>query len=67
MIELIFTACLRANIQHCEEKSLLYGDISTMNCLMGAQPELAKWIETHPHWTISKWKCQYLNVAEKEI
>ncbi|MGC9418173.1 hypothetical protein [Rhodovulum marinum] len=70
MIELVFVACLgmAQDAQGaCEERSLIYTDITPMTCMMGAQPELAKWVETHPNWTVSRWKCRYLNTAQREI
>lgn len=60
MIELVFTACLLADMKHCQEKSLQFMEenLTPMRCLMGAQPELAKWAEGHPKWAIMKWSCQ---------
>lgn len=58
MIELVFLACLSAAPAQCEEKSLLYTDISPMTCMMGAQPALAQWLESHPRYQVARWKCQ---------
>ncbi|GAA0296015.1 hypothetical protein [Rhodovulum strictum] len=70
MIELVFVACfgLAQNEQGaCEERSLIYTDITPMTCMMGAQPELAKWVATHPNWTVANWKCRYLNTAQRKV
>lgn len=66
MIELVFLACLTASPTACEERSMLYTDISPRACLMGAQPELAKWVQTHPRWRIAEWKCQSVRIGEKK-
>jgi len=66
MIELLFVACLSTAPDTCRERSLLYTDITPMTCAMGAQPELAKWVATHPNWTISRWKCQQVQTAERD-
>ncbi|SFR20239.1 hypothetical protein [Poseidonocella sedimentorum] len=58
MIELVFVACLWSTPDTCEKRSLLYSDISPMTCLMQAQPELARWTETHPRWRVASWKCR---------
>lgn len=58
MMELAFLACLSTSPQTCENRSLLYTDISAFTCMMAAQPELAKWADTHPDWKISRWACQ---------
>lgn len=58
MIELLFTACLSAAPQECEERSMVFVDVSPMQCMIGAQPELAKWQSTHPLFQVTEWKCQ---------
>jgi len=66
MIELIFTACLVASPEKCEERHLTFAETLTpMQCLMGAQPELAKWGEAHPKWRIGRWKCQNVRTASR--
>lgn len=66
MIELIFVACLATAPDQCQERSLLYTDISPMTCVMGAQPELAKWTRTHPAFTVSGWKCRPVHSGERD-
>lgn len=66
MIELLFVACLAGAPDDCEERSLLFTDVSPMQCLMGAQPELAKWVETHPNQQIRSWRCQVVSFAERD-
>lgn len=67
LTELVFLACLGAGSDTCEERSLLFTDISPMTCVMGAQPELAKWVETHPNWTVSRWHCRYVDTSTHDI
>lgn len=66
MIELAFVACLAASPDHCEERSLVFTDVGPMQCLMGAQPELAKWIEAHPNQQIRSWRCKMVSFAERD-
>lgn len=69
MIELLFVACLSGTpgaVEACEEKSLLFTDVTPMTCMMGAQPVLAKWIETHPAFTIQSWKCKTARSFERD-
>lgn len=65
MIELVFVACL-ATSNECQEKSLIYTDVTPMTCLMAAQPELAKWAESHPNFRIASWKCQVLDTRQHD-
>ncbi|WP_299672022.1 hypothetical protein [uncultured Roseobacter sp.] len=66
MIELLFVACLATAPEECRERSLLFTDISPMQCLMGAQPELAKWTASHPNQEIKSWRCRTVTLAEKD-
>jgi len=64
MIELIFMACLAGRPNDCNEQAFQYANITTMNCIMGAQQELAKWANLNPDWTITTWKCQHVELRE---
>ncbi|MEL6103411.1 MAG: hypothetical protein AAFV87_02110 [Pseudomonadota bacterium] len=66
MIELLFVACLAASPEDCRERSLVFTDITPQMCLMGAQPELAKWVDAHPNFTIQSWTCQQVSFAEMD-
>lgn len=68
MIELLFVVCLKSAPLDCEERSLLYVEtMSPKACLMQAEPELAQWMQTHPKWTISRWKCQSAETSSTDI
>lgn len=66
MIELIFVACLASAPDECNEQRLLFTDVSPMACMMGAQPQLAKWTQDWPGYEIQSWKCKMVNLAEKD-
>ena len=67
MVELLFIACLSHAPSDCQERSLVFTDVTPYACMMGAQPELAKWVSTHPTWKISSWRCQNVNLAEQDV
>jgi hypothetical protein len=59
MIELVFTACLVAAPDACEERSLTFlAQSGPVACLVQAPPELAAWVGQHPGYTIAAWRCQ---------
>lgn len=60
MIELIISACSIVSGAQCKDVSLVYSDMSLMQCQIGisSQLEIAKWQEGHPNWRVSKYKCQ---------
>lgn len=67
MIELLFTACLATAPDVCEQKSLTFVDVTPMACMMGAQPELAKWQVEHPKFSVQGWKCRMINLDSQTI
>jgi hypothetical protein len=66
MIELLFVACLVSEPDKCQNKALQFSDISPMQCMMGAQPQLAQWTNQNPKWHVKNWKCQTVNFAERD-
>jgi hypothetical protein len=59
MIELVFTACLVAAPEACEERALTFlADTGPVACLVQAPPALAVWQEEHPAYTIAAWHCE---------
>lgn len=59
MIELLVSVCLIAHPARCKDVTLSFDDaVTPMQCLIGAQPQIAKWANTHPQWTVRRWRCQ---------
>jgi hypothetical protein len=60
MIELLVSVCLISEPERCKDVSLVFdGDsVTPMQCMMGAQPEIARWMESHPKWQLKRWACQ---------
>jgi hypothetical protein len=60
MIELALIVCLSADPHKCKDVGLVYDSeaLTPMQCLMRAQPEIAKWAETHPRWQVKRWTCR---------
>ena len=67
MIELLFTVCLIAEPDKCDDRHLTYAEaIMPMACLMGAQGELARWSEKNPKWQIERWRCRHVRSAARD-
>ena len=64
MIELLFVTCLNVSPTECRERSMLFTDITPMTCMVGAQPQLAQWVNEHPNWRVSHWKCRTVQTAD---
>lgn len=67
MLELAFTVCLLTSPESCEERSLLFTDVSRMQCMLGAQAVLAPWSEEHPRWRIESYRRQFLETRITEL
>lgn len=59
-MELILSICLVASPVTCREEALSMSIEQValpMQCMIGAQPLIAQWSETHPKWKVTKWRC----------
>lgn len=66
MIELMFVACLATAPDDCFERSLVFTDVSPMMCMMGAQPQLAKWVNEHPKYQVRSFKCRMVDHTKRD-
>ncbi|MBA3325981.1 MAG: hypothetical protein H0T41_12200 [Rhodobacteraceae bacterium] len=67
MIELFFIACLQTAPTACEERSIGYiENVSMMECLAQAQPQLAAWTEAHPNLRVARWSCRFADQKPQE-
>lgn len=70
MVELLFVTCMvmsQSSAESCREHSLLFTDISPMTCMMGAQPQLAKWVNEHPGQRLRGWKCRAVDLRQRDV
>ena len=57
LIEMLVAVCLIDEPATCRDVSLTYSreSLTPMQCLMQAQPEIAKWIGEHPRWRVKRF------------
>jgi hypothetical protein len=60
MIELVLLACLVDNPASCRDVGVVYSgeNLTPMQCIMQAPPQMARWVGEHPGWKIMKWTCR---------
>lgn len=60
MLELALVACLADDLTRCKDVALIFSEesVTPMQCLMGAQPQIARYVEEHPRWVVKKWSCR---------
>lgn len=59
MLELIVSVCFIAEPAKCREVTLTMteGEVTPFQCMMYGQIEIAKWLEAHPKYQLSRWSC----------
>lgn len=69
MIEIAFVACLLLDSEDCSDRQLTFaaGEMSVAQCLMAAQPLLARWSVDHPGWRVARWRCGVVGSAERDV
>lgn len=66
MLAIILSACMASNPGVCKDyKISLDPSIDPASCMVNAPPYFAEWAESHPGWTITKWRCR--TAAEDDI
>lgn len=67
MLELVLLICLADRPDKCREEALTYSaeTLTPMQCVMGAQPEIAKHMELRPRWFCKKWGCRRAGMFAK--
>jgi len=60
VIELLVAVCLVSNPATCKDVSLIYAAeaLTPMQCVLRAEPEIAKWIGEHPGWQTKRFSCR---------
>lgn len=59
MIELILSTCLVADPVRCKDVTLSFAEaaVTPHACMLYGQSEIAKWMEGHPNWSVTHWRC----------
>ena len=67
MIELVILACLVDQPDRCKDVGLTFSGegLTPLQCLMQAQPEIAKWVDEHPRWHARRWTCRAAGLLAK--
>ena len=67
MLELVLSVCQITNPSHCQDVKLNFAEenITPMQCMMSGQAEIAKWVNFHPDWKVSKWSCARAGLLAK--
>lgn len=62
MFAIVLSVCSLLSGQTCKDVTLSLIDEGQLQtpyaCLLGAQNEIAKYIEAHPNWSVRRWSCQ---------
>ena len=59
MIEIVLAICTIQEPARCKDVNLTYmaENVTPFQCIRYGQPEIAKWLESNPKWSVKRWKC----------
>lgn len=59
MIEIVVAVCLIDVPNQCKDVRFTFmaESVTPHQCMQHGQTEIAKWMESHPNWTVRKWRC----------
>jgi hypothetical protein len=66
MTALILIVCLSTTPDVCREERPPVDAENPMACMVQGQQIAAQWLEEHPKWRLSAWRCQF-GPREKQI
>ena len=67
MIELVITVCLIASSGSCREERPGFSGDSLLSCMTQGQFLAARWLEEHPAWQMTRWRCQPSSARQAPI
>jgi hypothetical protein len=58
MITLVLVVCLSTTPDSCREERPIVDVSSPMSCMLQGQQYAIEWLEEHPKWHLSQWRCE---------
>jgi hypothetical protein len=60
LAQLILVYCLAADPSRCIEQRPIVEEpgLGLVGCVVGAQPEAARWLATHPGYVLARYRCE---------
>ena len=58
MVHLVLTFCMLAWQTHCTEERPVLQDMSPAACMLQGQVVANEWLEDHPKWMLTRWRCE---------
>ena len=59
MVTLILVVCLSSAPTLCREERPPIDAVSPLACIVEGQQIAIGWLEEHPKWRLSGWRCQF--------
>lgn len=58
MVQLVLVFCMIASPSQCTEERPYIDGLSPMSCMVQGQQIAQSWLDTHPKWALSRWRCE---------
>jgi hypothetical protein len=59
MVSLVLTFCMMAWQTHCTEERPIPEKMPLMACMIQGQQVAQEWLDGHPRWMLSRWRCEH--------
>ncbi len=67
MVQLVLVYCLLSDAKSCiEKRPVSEYPITTMQCMVSAQPMAADFLKSHPDYTLNSFRCEVNKPTEKQ-
>lgn len=58
MVQIVLVVCLLGSPTSCHEERPYTEELSLTGCVMQGQQFAARWLNEHPKWMLSRWRCE---------
>jgi hypothetical protein len=67
MLAIVLTVCLAADPSICREERTIPEQITELSCHgRDGQTEAIKWLNDHPKWMLSGWRCEPIGREKRD-
>lgn len=67
-LKLVITMCQLANANVCQDVISDYEqDVTPQQCIVWAQAQMAKVMDEHPGWRVTRYSCRPANKIERSL
>ena len=59
VVEIVLVVCLLAAPEECHEERPVWETVSLERCVRDGQVQASIWVNEHPGYRLSRWRCEH--------